>query len=95
MTELKCDVEKINEVGQTVVTKAEELAKIFDELYRKLYSIQKNDVWLGHSSNHFLDNSIKDKSEVDVFCKQLREYGNVLVFYADKLKTITTKYKRD
>jgi len=94
MTEFECDTIKLNEVGESVVTRADELASLFEELYKKIYNIQKNGVWLGLASDHFLNNISSDSEEIMKFCSKLKDYGNVTISTANSLNKIYDKYKR-
>ncbi|MBE6155822.1 MAG: hypothetical protein E7164_03590 [Firmicutes bacterium] len=94
MAKTKCDTDKMKTTGQAIVKETRELANLFDGLYTKLYGIQKEKIWLGLASNHFLEKTSKDKNEMMDFTKELQKYGQELIEFANKYQELADTYRR-
>ena len=93
MAEIKCDTKKIRNIGENIVSETKELQLLFEKMYSSIYSIQRNNVWLGHASNHFINSIANDGNNMGDFCNELQKYGTKLVDVADNYDYLVTKHR--
>lgn len=75
---IELDTEKMRESAKDIMSLANELTVVFDDMFDKLSSVSKQGVWIGEAADEYSYRVNIEKNDYVNFSKILYQYGKVL-----------------
>lgn len=75
---IEIDTEKMRESAKDIMSLANELTVVLDDMFDKLSSVSKRSVWIGDSAEEYSNRVNIEKKDYINFSKVLYQYGKVL-----------------
>lgn len=75
---INIDTEKMRESAKDIMSLANELTVVLDDMFDKLSSVSKRNVWVGESAEEYSNRVNIEKKDYINFSKVLYQYGKVL-----------------
>lgn len=75
---IEIDTEKMRESAKDIMSLANELTVVLDDMFDKLSSVSQRSVWIGDSAEEYSNRVNIEKNDYINFSKILYQYGKVL-----------------
>ena len=75
---IELDTEKMRESAKDIMSLANELTVVLDDMFDKLSSVSKRGVWIGDAADEYSYRVNIEKNDYSNFSKILYQYGKVL-----------------
>ena len=92
--DIKVKADELLESGEAYLKFCREIEDIIAKVYNELDRVFSEGSWQGFSASKYYESIPKEKEEMEVFVRALKEYGEILKKYGTEAKRLTSKYRR-
>lgn len=92
--DIKVKADELLESGEAYLKICKEIEDTITKVYEELDHVFGEGSWQGFSASKYYESIPKEKEEMEIFIRTLKEYGEILKKYGTEAKRLTSKYRR-